>query len=78
MAVSATRADPLLPEVAAFIGQTRRMLIDGQLVEAADGASFETVDPTNGDTLTRLRRLAPSTSTAPSPRRAGHSPCGRG
>ena len=59
MAVSVTNTDLLLPEVSAFVGQTRHMLINGELVEAADGATFLTLNPANGETITRVAKAGP-------------------
>lgn len=42
----------LLPEVQRFLGQSPiKMFIDGRWVEAADGGTFQTVDPGDGSTL---------------------------
>ena len=55
MAVSGISADSLLPHVSAFIGEIRRMLIGGELVEAADELTFfQSLDPATGEPITRV------------------------
>ncbi len=39
-----------------FRAEPRRLLIDGAWVDAADGATFETIDPATGETLTTVAR----------------------
>jgi phenylacetaldehyde dehydrogenase len=46
----------VLPEVRAVLGSTRGLLIDGEHVDAADGATFETVDPATGEVIARVAR----------------------
>lgn len=42
----------LMPEVEKFLQEPRKMLIDGEWVEAASGKMFETADPATGEMLT--------------------------
>src|ERR1700689_5467314 len=37
-----------------FASRAHPLLIDGELVEAADGATFETVDPATGEPITTI------------------------
>ncbi|HEX3240830.1 MAG TPA: aldehyde dehydrogenase family protein [Solirubrobacterales bacterium] len=46
----------LLPEVAAVREGARRLVIGDELLDAADGATFETIDPGTGETLARVAR----------------------
>ena len=47
-----TASEKLLPEVEEFLsGSPVRMFIGGEWVEAADGATFETLDPGDGSVL---------------------------
>ena len=38
----------LNPRVQEFLKGTKKLLINGELVEAASGKTFETLDPSNG------------------------------
>jgi phenylacetaldehyde dehydrogenase len=51
-----TLGTALLPEVAAIGEASRQLVIGGELLDAADGRTFETVDPGTGETLTRVAR----------------------
>src|SRR5438477_4277364 len=42
------------PNVAEFIYQPRKMLINGQWVDAASGKTFPTYNPATGEVLTRV------------------------
>ena len=53
MAVSASLPN-LQKGVSEFVGQPRKMLIDGKWVEAASGKTFETPNPATGETLARI------------------------
>jgi len=53
MAVSASLPN-LQKGVSEFVGQPRKMLIDGKWVEAASGKTFETFNPANGEVLARV------------------------
>ena len=54
-AAAAQSAVPLHHEVTSFLrARTRRMLIDGQWVEAASGKTFATLDPSNEETLAEV------------------------
>jgi aldehyde dehydrogenase (NAD+) len=44
----------LMPEVEKFLQEPRKMLIDGEWVEAASGKMFETADPATGEMLTEI------------------------
>ena len=44
----------LLPSVANFIGAPTKLLIDGQWQDAADGRTFETIDPATGEVITQV------------------------
>ena len=40
------------PRIRSFIGETQRMLVGGEWVEAAEGGTFPTIDPATGETIT--------------------------
>lgn len=44
----------LMPEVEKFLQEPRKMLIDGEWVEASSGKSFAAVDPATGEMLTEV------------------------
>jgi phenylacetaldehyde dehydrogenase len=44
----------LSPEVEQFLAEERKLLIDGEWVEAASGRTFETYNPATGGVLTRV------------------------
>ena len=44
----------LLPSVAEFIGSPKRLLIDGEWQDAADGRTFATIDPATEATITQV------------------------
>jgi len=51
----------LLPEVAAFLADTpKKFCIGGRWVEAADGATFDTLDPGNGTVLATVSAGGPN------------------
>ncbi|MEA2144912.1 MAG: hypothetical protein QOG59_499, partial [Solirubrobacteraceae bacterium] len=43
----------------AFAGREHRLLIDGELVPAASGATFETLDPSTGRAIASLAQAGP-------------------
>jgi acyl-CoA reductase-like NAD-dependent aldehyde dehydrogenase len=47
-------AVPIADATRRFTSQPRQLLIDGAWVDAADGETFETIDPGNGDVLTTV------------------------
>ncbi|MEA2222379.1 MAG: phenylacetaldehyde dehydrogenase [Solirubrobacteraceae bacterium] len=47
-------AAPIADATRRFTSQPRQLLIDGQWVDAADGATFETLDPGTGEVLTTV------------------------
>lgn len=49
----------VLPEVRAFSQGTKRMLIDGELVEAVSGATFPTLDPATGEKIADVAEAGP-------------------
>jgi phenylacetaldehyde dehydrogenase len=53
MAVSET-AIQIAPEVQQFVGETRKMLIEGQWVDAASGKTFEVYNPATGEVLAHV------------------------
>lgn len=53
MAVSDT-AIQIAPEVQQFIGETRKMLIDGKWVDAASGKTFEVYNPATGEVMAHV------------------------
>src|SRR5437764_14027748 len=46
--------DQLSDAARAFVSESRELLIDGEFVPAADGRTFETVDPATGRPITRV------------------------
>src|SRR5579875_2484756 len=53
MAVSDTEVQ-VAPEVQQFVGETRKMLIDGQWVDAASGKTFEVYNPATGEVMAHV------------------------
>src|SRR5260221_616557 len=53
MAVSDT-AITIAPEVQQFVGETRKMLIDGKWVEAASGRTFPVYNPATGEVIVHV------------------------
>lgn len=53
MAVSDT-AITIAPEVQQFVGETRKMLIDGKWVEAASGKTFPVYNPATGEVMVHV------------------------
>jgi phenylacetaldehyde dehydrogenase len=53
MAVSDT-AIQIAPEVKKFVGETRKMLIDGKWVDAASGKTFEVYNPATGEVMAHV------------------------
>ena len=53
MAVSDT-AITIAPEVQQFVGETRKMLIDGKWVEAASGKTFPVYNPATGEVMVNV------------------------
>jgi hypothetical protein len=49
--VSASGAMELPPSVREFLARDHKLLIGGEWVDAADGATFETLDPATGQVL---------------------------
>ncbi|MEB2628141.1 aldehyde dehydrogenase family protein [Peribacillus frigoritolerans] len=49
----------LNPLVQAFLKGTKKLLINGELVEAASGKTFETLDPSNGKVLAVVSEAGP-------------------
>lgn len=46
----------VLPEVTSFLASPRKLIIDGELVDAADGQTFETIDPATGRAIASVAR----------------------
>lgn len=46
----------VLPEVTTFLASPRKLIIDGELVDAADGQTFETIDPATGRAIISVAR----------------------
>jgi len=44
----------LLPRVTEFIGSPKKLLIDGELQDAADGRTFATIDPATEETIVQV------------------------
>lgn len=53
MAISAKEVQ-IAPEVSQFLAQTRKMLIDGQWVEAASGKTFPVYNPATGEVMAHV------------------------
>ena len=53
MAVSETEIQ-IAPEVQQFVGETRKMLIDGKWVDAASGKTFEVYNPATGEVMAHV------------------------
>lgn len=49
----------LNPRVQEFLKGTKKLLINGELVEAASGKTFETLDPSNGKVLAVVSEAGP-------------------
>ncbi len=83
MAVSDT-AITIAPEVQQFVGETRKMLIDGKWVEAASGKIFPVYNPATGEVmvnvaegdLERCGSIVTTSSTRPCPLADTNSPAG--
>jgi hypothetical protein len=72
MATAVTHTPEHIPTRPAFLdGRPKRMLINGQWVEAASGKTFDSINPSTGKRSPPLRRAMRRTSTAPSPPRVG-------
>ncbi|MCO1656399.1 aldehyde dehydrogenase family protein [Pseudonocardia humida] len=54
MTTVATGRSTLLPAVRSFLSSPRRLLIDGARVDAADGRTFATVDPSTEEVLAQV------------------------
>lgn len=71
--MSATTAPVQLQRsVLDFLGEQRKMLIDGSWVEAASGKTFETYNPATGEVLANVAAGIAPTSTVPLKQRAQH------
>ncbi len=68
-------AVPVADATRRFTSQPRQLLIGGEWVDAADGETFETIDPGTGEVLTHRR---PRQGRGHRPRRAGSAPGPRG
>ncbi|HEX9775266.1 MAG TPA: aldehyde dehydrogenase family protein [Actinomycetota bacterium] len=51
----AARTEKLTPEVREFLAEPKKLLIDGQWVDAASGRTFASVDPTTGKDLVEVQ-----------------------
>ena len=51
---TATMTEALHPNVGTFVAQTRKMLINGQWVNAQSGKTFPTYDPATGEVLAHV------------------------
>jgi acyl-CoA reductase-like NAD-dependent aldehyde dehydrogenase len=60
MAATDVRETELLPEVQEFLRAPKQLLIDGELVDAADGSTFETFDPSTGEVIVEVAHAQPS------------------
>jgi aldehyde dehydrogenase (NAD+) len=58
MSVS-TLPDQLSDPARAFVSREQRLLIDGEAVPAADGRTFETIDPATGRPITAVAQAGP-------------------
>ena len=47
-------AIPVADATRSFLSSPRQLLINGEFVDAADGETFETIDPGTGDVLTTV------------------------
>lgn len=56
MAVSDT-AVTIDPKINQFLGEPRKMLIDGKWVEAASGKTFPVYNPATGEVINRLQKV---------------------
>ena len=70
--------DALGPPLREFLSRPQHLLIGAERLEAADGRTFATLDPSSGREIARSRRPAPRTSSAPCAPRARRSRRGRG
>src|ERR671935_228120 len=59
--MSATALPDQLSDVArAFASEPKQLLIGGEKVDAADGATFETLDPATGNVITTVAQGGPT------------------
>jgi hypothetical protein len=56
-----------------FLAREHMLLIGGEWIDAADGSTFETVDPATGEVLARVPAGGAADVDAPSGRHAGPS-----
>ena len=68
---SAGLAEGLPQYVQDFVRSPRRLLIDGEWVDAVSGKTFETLNPATEESLGRWRTAAPRTSGWPCVRLVG-------
>jgi len=52
--MTSTVEDLVLPAVRAFLSENKKLLIDGQWVDAASGKTFPTTDPATGQVLSEV------------------------
>ena len=52
--MTAVAAYSIMPEVSGFLTGNKKLLIGGEWVAAASGATFPTIDPATGQTLTEV------------------------
>lgn len=55
MGINFDNVTPLGDAARAFVGSEKQMLINGQWVQAASGKTFDTIDPSNGEVITKLQ-----------------------
>ena len=48
----------LLPAVQSFLSSPKKLLIDGELVDAKDGQTFDTVNPATEDVLVKVAQAS--------------------
>ena len=58
MTTLATGRSALLPSVRSFLSSPKQLLIDGAWVDAADGRTFSTVDPSTEEVLVQVARAS--------------------
>jgi phenylacetaldehyde dehydrogenase len=61
----------LRPEVHGFLATSKRLLINGEWVEARSGRIFDTFDPATGEKLTDVAHAEAADVDAAVPRRFG-------
>ena len=64
--------------VTSFVKERRKLLIDGQWVDAASGKTFPVENPATGEVIAQAAEGDKKISTVPSRRPAGHLRAGPG